>query len=144
MTDIKLKTFDGNFDLSLNADGNDMELDEGLYTAVLVSLFVDRRVPEGYEGRLGGWWADALDNTRYGSRLWTLLREKSSTLTLRVIESAIKEALQWMIDTQVAQRVEVSARYVDLFTAQVDVKIFNKDNKTYRFFWNTERNSITE
>lgn len=96
---------------------SDLKLDEGLRSAVIVSLFTDRRVSKE-EVLLGqnqrGYWGDVLlevQNDKWGSKLWLLEREKQTQETLtRAVEYA-KEALQWMIDDEIAASIEVEASY---------------------------------
>lgn len=98
-------------------DGLGLIEDDGLETAVLISLFTDRlandddEIPDG-SGDRRGWWADALndDSTdKIGSRLWLLSREKQlPTVLVRAREYAL-EALQWMVADGVAQSVDVDA-----------------------------------
>jgi phage gp46-like protein len=75
--------------------------DEGLETAVLLSLFSDRIarqddvLPSGDDRR--GWWADAyaeIEGDAWGSRLWLLSREKQTASVLRRAEEYASEALQ--------------------------------------------------
>lgn len=103
------------FDLDL-ADG-DLATDSGLKTAVIVSLFTDRRaepadaLPDG-SGDRRGWWADAWparERDRIGSRLWLLSREKELPEVRRRAEDYAREALQWLIDDRIAQAVRVEA-----------------------------------
>ncbi|RJX35672.1 MAG: hypothetical protein C4525_03185 [Desulfarculus sp.] len=93
--------------------------DEGLQTAVLHSLFTDRRaladdvLPEGVNRR--GWWADLTlpaEGDQYGSRLWLLFREKQTAAVLRRAEEYAEEALAWLITDGVASQVKVAAEVV--------------------------------
>jgi len=93
--------------------------DDGLTTAVLISLFTDRRakaddpLPDGNDRR--GWVGDAIspvDGDRIGSRLWLLRREKQTEETRRRAEEYAREALAWLIEDGLAARVEVSAEWV--------------------------------
>jgi phage gp46-like protein len=111
--DIAL-AFDPNakaFDLAV-ADG-DLATDEGLETAVLLSLYTDRRaLPEdelpndGTDRR--GWWCDAYSDRPHGSRLWLLSREKETDRVLRRAEEYAREALDWLVVAGIAT-VEVEA-----------------------------------
>lgn len=97
--------------------GNDLVVDDGLETAVFLSLFTDRRaedgdvLPTGEQDRRG-WWGDAypvVDGDRHGSRLWLLARAKDLPETLTRAEEYAREALAWLTEDRVAERVEVSA-----------------------------------
>lgn len=113
MSDLAL-IYDGHgCDLAL--DGNDLQLDDGLTTAILISLFSDRRaraddVLPAAAGDRRGWWADAwpqVEGDRIGSRLWLLGREKELAETLRRARDYAEEALAWLVEDGIAARVGV-------------------------------------
>ncbi len=117
MTDIALQFDRENFVADITLEGSDLASDEGLQTAVILSLFLDRRaeaddeLPDGGERR--GWWADAfpdVENDRIGSRLWLLSREKRLNLVLVRAREYAAEALQWLLDDGVAEAVDIEAR----------------------------------
>jgi len=119
MGDIALIWSDDNLGDILTADF-DLQTDEGLQTAVLVSLFTDRRAAIGEELPAGetnrrGWWGDVAPEVPgdvIGSRLWLLFREKKlADVIVRANEYA-REALQWLIDDRVASRVDVQAEAI--------------------------------
>lgn len=93
--------------------------DDGLETAIVLSLFTDRfaeadEVPSGAASRRG-WWGDSygdLPGDRIGSRLWLLAREKAVPEVLRRAEAYASEALQWLIDDGIASAVSVVAELV--------------------------------
>ena len=116
--DIKLIQNAGALSWDIVLDGPDLATDAGLETAVIISLFTDRRaeaddiLPAEGDGDRRGWWADALplvEGHRLGSRLWLLAREKRSTETLRRAEEYGREALAWMLDAGIAARIETLA-----------------------------------
>lgn len=114
MVDIALQFQDGAGDLVM--DGQDLAVDEGLETAVLVSLFTDARaageeLPPGHTDNRG-WWGDIAaqtDGDEYGSKLWLLAREKSLNSVAVRAEEYARQALQWMLDDGVVSGVEVRA-----------------------------------
>ncbi len=95
--------------------------DEGLETAIIISLFTDRRanhddaLPDGGDDRRG-WWADAfpeLEGDRIGSRLWLLFREKDMQSVVNRAREYTDEALAWLVQDGVAQRIVVQTGWVD-------------------------------
>ena len=97
------------------ADG-DLVADDGLVTAVTMSLFLDAParpgdvVPEGAERR--GWWGDTLAEVPgdiTGSRLWLLRREPQLASALVRAQAYATEALQWLVEDGVAASVSVVA-----------------------------------
>jgi phage gp46-like protein len=120
--------------------------DEGLETAVLLSLFSDRIareddvLPSGDDRR--GWWADAyadIEGDSWGSRLWLLSREKQTAETLRRAEEYAREALQWLIEDRVVSSVKCSAQIVRTGVLGLTVVMTRGKNLStkYRFetFW---------
>ena len=115
--DIKLIQND-QYELDVNVLTDDLETDEGLETAIILSLYTDRRVdtqelpPEEKSRR--GWFGDLLAQTPgdfIGSRLWLLDRAKVSDDTRNLAEDYAQEALQWLIDDGVADSIDVSASF---------------------------------
>lgn len=118
MTDIALTWTGVAADFAIA--GNDLATDDGLETAVILSLFTDRRaddgdaLPEGQTFRRG-WWGDAFpfaEGDRIGSRLWLLSREKQAQDVVNRAREYAEEALQWLLDDKVADRLEVLAEIV--------------------------------
>ena len=88
--------------------GADLGNDDGLETAVLLSLFTDRRVrpeelPPGVSWRRG-WWGDGLndDQDQTGSKLWLLHRAKRTPDLLVRARGYASEALAWLVGDGVA------------------------------------------
>lgn len=113
--DITLDWLDQALDVAL-IDG-DLATDDGLRTAVALSLLCDRRaeaddiIPDGTDNRRG-WWADAIadeDGDKWGSRLWLLGREKELPEVRRRAEAYAREALDWLLEDGVATEIDVTA-----------------------------------
>ena len=104
----------GYYDLAFDED---LATDSGLETAVLLSLYTDRRalpadeLPGGGSDRRG-YWADAFSARLQGSRLWLLWREKELESVRRRAEVYAQEALDWMVEDGVAEAVVVTAEHV--------------------------------
>lgn len=101
--------------------GAQLEGDDGLETAIVLSLFTDRRaadddaLPDGTDDRRG-WWADAypdVDGDAIGSRLWLLFREKETQAVVQRAREYTEEALAWLLEDGVASRVVVETGWVD-------------------------------
>jgi phage gp46-like protein len=88
----------------------DLKIEEGLSTAVLISIFSDARVHEDElddpkENR--GWWADQVSNEPIGSELWLLERASSTQENTLLGKSYIENALKWMLDDKIVDSIEV-------------------------------------
>lgn len=120
MSDIRtliddVTTFAGDWTLS----GVDLASDDTIETAIILSLFTDRRAEPGDELPAGetdrrGWWGDAVpeaEGDRWGSRLWLLRREKQTQETLARAREYAREALSWLLDDGHATRLDVQATW---------------------------------
>lgn len=142
MSDIALK-FDGTAVFDLEVASNDIATDDTLETAIFLSLFTDRRasdedqLPEGEASRRG-WWGDVFPNVprdRIGSKLWLLGREKQMPQVVPRAQEYARDALQWLIEDRVAERVDVEAAIVSPGVLGIGVTVRRPagDAVTYRY-----------
>ncbi len=119
MSDIALVWDEDNGAADFAIEDNDLLQDDGLETALLLSLFTDRRaelgdaLPDGETDRRG-WWADELSENAgdlFGSRLWLLSRSKETEDTRTRAEEYAREATEWLIEDRVCDLIEVSASF---------------------------------
>lgn len=116
MIDIKLAFGDRQADLA--SLGYDLDTDDSIQTAIIVSLFTDREadatdeLPAGETDRRG-WCLDSTltDGDKIGSKLWLLQREKQTEHTRRRAEQYCREALQWLLDDGLVGSLEVVAEW---------------------------------
>jgi phage gp46-like protein len=135
------------FDWGISASG--LEEDDGLKTAVIISLFTDRRanaddaLPSGDDRR--GWWGDTLADVsgdKIGSRLWLLNREKQlSSVLVRAREYAI-EALQWLVEDGAARSINATADIVRQGVLGLTIEIARPNGTVAKYsfdnFWKGE------
>lgn len=117
MTDLALFWSDETWSADLKVEAGDLAAEDGLKTAVLLSLFTDRRarpddvLPEADADRRG-WWGDvaaAEPDDQIGSRLWLLSREKRRPEVVAKAREYAEEALAWLVRDGVARAVAVEA-----------------------------------
>ena len=148
MTDIAL-TWDpaaGQADWTiLNGDvqgGSDLE------ASILVSLFTDARasadfVPFDGTGEKRGFWADTYAENpgdQTGSRLWQYTeraKKGGAGQVLIAVRDAACDALQWLIDDQVAIGVQVTPLWLDRITIGLRILIAQPDGSlaTFAYAW---------
>lgn len=147
------------FDLVLAGEGTgrDLQGDDGLLTAVIVSLFTDRRandddpLPDERIGALPdlrGWWGDyileedSLD--LMGSRLWLLAREKDMDVVVARAQQYAEEAVQWLIRDGHVQQLRVTASRVAKGYLGISVAALeppggmNEKTREWTFFYDYE------
>ena len=132
MTDIRTTLFQPldvgappSFDWQL--DTPSLEEDNGLETAIIISLFTHRRandddvIPDGSDNKRG-YWGDAysdIESDLIGSRLWLLFREKDTQAVVNRARDYVIEALQWLIEDGVAHRIDVITGWVDKVSGNI-------------------------
>lgn len=129
--------------------GPDLATDEGLDTAVILSLFLDARadagdgLADGEDPR--GWWGDTFaehagDQT--GSKLWLLGREKwLNSVALRAKDYAAA-ALAWLVDDGIAASVDVQTEMPEPGRLYLAIEIHRPTggqpfNRRYQYVWSS-------
>ncbi len=121
MKDIALKWKNGVADIAL--DAGDIALDNGLESAVIISLFGDglaspsATLPDGATNRRG-WWGGCS-----GSGLWQHTRAKNTQANALALADEARRALAWLTKDGLATSLEVEAvRQAGQIALQVRVK----------------------
>jgi len=132
---------------ALLVSGFDLERDDGLETAVIISLFTDRRAsPEQIPSELPqddlrGYWGDisnATPSDQTGSLLWLLAREKQLPQVLGRAQQYCREALAWMVEDLIATRIEVTAQFIAQGWMLIAIDIFRPTGSAVRYQFNYE------
>lgn len=125
--------------MAWNADAKRIDLQQRpadtlswLENAVTISLFTDARadaddeIPDDSVDRRGHWadmWLD--EGESLGSRLWLLKREKVTQGVINKARDYCMEALEWLVDDDHLQAVNVTAERGDLnrINFQIDCQL---------------------
>lgn len=147
--DIKIIWDDDTFEGDIQYNGGDLVRENGLLTAVYMSIFTDRRasvddtLPDPGNTDRRGWWGDQVvveEGDEIGSKLWLLSRSKTDQDTIIKAEAFIKESLEWMIEDEVAAKTEVVVERITRpdfsATLGVSVKIYQSDGNTIEIRFN--------
>ncbi len=141
MTDLALLWNDALFGADLALVDGQLVTDDGLRTAVIISLFTDRRagpddeLPEDGADRRG-WWGDdiaEMPGDLIGSRLWLLRRAKFTSANINRARDYAREALAWLVEDGVAASVEVEAAGIRPDTLAIGATIVRPGSRNVRF-----------
>lgn len=148
MTDLLLAAPTEFSRLDLVLEGGDLVLDDSLVTPTLASLYTDALafpedpLPDDGDDRRG-WWAEALlvgeSDEVWGSRLWLLERAKLTNQRLGDAEVYAREALRWLVDRGIAERVEVTASRLDRHVLLLEVRLVRGDAAARAELWESTR-----
>tara|TARA_R110000868_G_scaffold31325_2_gene114803 strand:- start:4174 stop:4662 length:489 start_codon:yes stop_codon:yes gene_type:complete len=147
MTDIRAVFIGDKMVSDYELDTGALLADAGLQTAVIISLFTDRRAEpddtlpaEASDKR--GWWGDAIavqvngrtvEDDRIGSRLWLLSREKQLASVVERARQYCKEALAWLIEDGICERIDVTAEIVRTGVLGVQIIIYRPQQSAVDF-----------
>jgi len=127
MSDIALSFNPIIMEWDISLDGSDLATDDGLETAIVLSLFLDRYanaddpLPPGSTRR--GWWGDRVaplarpgagnggDPDRIGSRLWLLWRERQLPAVLPFVKAILTEALSWLVEDGWVSSLDIAVSF---------------------------------
>ena len=148
------------YGLFLDVDGlvdmsfvpGDVAGDDGLETAVLISLFSDARATEDMiptidrDGDLRGYWGDVrgtVPGDSTGSLLWTIRRAKQLSKTLAAAKGYAEDSLKWMLDDLVADSVVVNTSYPRIGWMLLEVFIYRPQSSNpvvfrYNYQWSSQ------
>ena len=149
MTDLALLWRSGATSADLELVGADLATDEGLRTAIIISLFTDAPArpddPLPAESR-GGWWGDAVPpvaGDRLGSRLWLFRRAKRVASIIVPFREAVLEALAWLIDDGIARRIDALVEpRGDVLAFEVIVYRADGTEERHGFTWEGTDNGL--
>ena len=126
MSDLALRWDPDRFAADLVLEGGALATDDGLRSAILISLFSDARAPDAAElpepgGDRRGWWGDAVapdtgsalvarDDPRnfIGALLWLLGRSKVTQAVIQRARQHAAEALDWILRDGIASAIDVA------------------------------------
>jgi len=132
-------------DLDRHTGQNLIEGDD-LTTAVLISLFTERRAKpsEAPDPKaLGGYWADSVTGESWGSLLWTLRGAKATQSNITLAKSYIQDALVWLLDDKIATSVEVITRRGSTTSSLwYEIQITRKDGSVWAGSWERQFNEL--
>ena len=118
-----------------NGRGN-LQVDNGLISAVELSLFTHRRAPEGTPlpgaaDDTRGWWGDRFwradferPDYQIGSLIWLLYRDKITQQTMQRLKDYAEDAVAWMVQDGIIERATavVTRESNDLLSFTLSVK----------------------
>ena len=146
MTDIALIWSNDSFGGDLALVNGRLATDDGLRTAILISLFTDARArpddrlpDEGADPR--GWWGNAhspVPGRELGSRLWLLGREKLTGAVVERARAYAAEALAWLKDDGIVSALAVEAARIGNHLLALKVTVDRPNGparQIYDFTW---------
>jgi phage gp46-like protein len=154
--DIKIQWNETFNEGDIKFSGGDLIRELGLRTAVMMSMYTDRRadpsdvLPDSLNNDRRGWWGDQInldyEDDQIGSRLWLLERAKTTEQTLADAKFYTEECLQWMIDDEVVQDIEVEIERQNrkdgtaTLAGRISIKQSDGTNKAFKFddLWKAE------
>lgn len=146
MIDIALIQDDlGNFDIAIDPLTGDFVLVDGFETAIIMSLFCERRADESevpVAELRRGWWGNETgpEGFEIGSKLWLLYQARKTQTTLNDANDYANECLKWLVED--GHLVSINANSVfneNGITINIDFKRSNSatESRSYQLWENT-------
>jgi len=141
--DAVLVRLGNSYDFQIDDSGDFLTAD-AFDTAILVSLFCDRRAEasEVAEESLRRGWIGNTPDFEIGSKLWLFYQNRLTRTTRNGIVSAAQEALQWMVNdsipasgTTVADSVSATATLEAGGTIRLNITIERPSSRTAKRYY---------
>lgn len=136
--------------VDLKRDGANLQTDDGLEAAVLISIFTHRRAPVDllppHMTDRKGWWGNSVARVRgdeIGSLLWLLSTRALTDERVAEAKGWIEDSLAWMVTDGVAEEVLVeTSRARDLFRFSVAIQRPSDPTSKWQRIWELRLNGI--
>ncbi len=108
-----VENFLGYYDISIDSVSGDFDLEDGLDTNLIMSMFCERRANSGEVGvpwLRRGWWGNELSDEsgfEIGSKLWLLYQSRLTTSVQTLMQTYISDSLSWLVSDGIASKVNV-------------------------------------
>lgn len=146
MTDISLRFPEVIDAADFVLSGGVLSIDDGLRTAIIISLFTDARAADDdvlpqLGGDRRGWWGDAepdVEGDQIGSKLWLLERSKITPTVLNRAREYSSAALAWLLADGIVSDVAVEVETHRPDTLAIGVTIERPDGpgrQRFDFVW---------
>lgn len=112
-----------------------------LESAVIISLFTDKRAPETWtrtEDKRGWCLHDADDEYEMGSLLWTLWYIPTQTTDdyTNLVKGMVEDSLRWLIDENIVQTIDVTVTMVTTDACQITINLIQPtESSQYSYMW---------
>ncbi len=135
------------YDLAIDETTGDLETTDGLETAVILSLFAEKRASRSEIAApelRRGWWGNLLstvENYEMGSKVWLLEQARLNQETINSSNTFVQQGFEWFIEDSLLDDVIVSSVFtidnvninIDLIRAQDRVI-----SRSYELWENTD------
>lgn len=136
--EIALTFENGVFDIAI--ENGDLKNEDGFDTAIWVSLFTDARasesqvlVPENRRGWLGNLVSE-VEERQLGGFLWLSEQRRLTQETLNEVIDYARKCLNWFVEDNVAQKIEVTGSIVPRSGIELEITITASDGKTVNHY----------
>lgn len=142
-TDIKIVQVSTGINVEYDIEfiNGEFTIEEGLETAVLMSIYTDRRADNDEElddiNDQRGWWGDQFEDDEIGSKRWLLYRQKITSNTLALLRQYDRDALKWMIDDNVVKDIKVTVERYDRITVAEEIQLYYANDESVAFKFKT-------
>jgi phage gp46-like protein len=144
--DILLNKDSGYLDIGFT--NGDLTLTSGFETALVMSLFCEKRATVAEVPRLElrrGWWGNTVSdysNYEIGSKLWLLDQSRNDPTALNLAKTYSADGLSWLLTDKYCTKIEVESNYV-INNLEITITLYRSNNVTinssYKIWDNTRK-----
>lgn len=142
--DIAILFKNNRYEGDIELNGTDLKTGNDLESAIIISLFTDRRANNDdviIDDDRRGFWGDTyaeIPDDKIGSRLWLLQREKITQEAINKARIYITESLQWLLDDRIAEKINIQVEAINQSILGIKIEIIKPTgitNFSYEYAW---------
>ncbi|WP_086649256.1 phage GP46 family protein [Gluconobacter sp. DsW_056] len=137
----KIDTDNDRLDWFVDPTTNSIATTGSLESAVIISLFTDKRAPDTWtrtDDKRGWWGNDDSSVYEMGSLLWTLWYIPTQTTDdyTNLVSGICKDALQWLIEEKIAEDIDITVSMITSSDCRITITV-TQPNQTeqYKYMW---------
>jgi len=134
--DLKLKNYDGLFDLEIDSATKTFKTVDGMETGISVTLFTDARAPGKYvkdASERRGYVGDIIIKRSLGSLLWTYEQVRLTQEVMNNLRADLETAFAPMRNLKQLSNIEIDVTKKSLSSILIDIKLYFTDNRIERY-----------
>lgn len=141
-TDLIMAPYGQTYDITVDQDG-DLGNGDFLDTAILYSIYGERRASESevpISSNRRGWIGNEGKDFENGSKVWLFEQARRTQSNLNELAGALQDALEWMVDDGLLERV-TARTFIEGGLTKAEIVLYRFNSKVEHIYYTLWENT---